>query len=481
MRLGFRIFLLYLAIFAVCFYYATDWIWTTLRTRYLESVEEPLVDAANLIAAQVEREMARPDFSYAALQSTLTRAHARPLSAQIYGLDKRAVDLEIYLTDASGQVLLDTRRPSAVGEDYSTYRDVSLTLAGKYGVRTSRRDPADPFSTVLHIGAPIYREGKIVGVLTLAEPTVSIEAFLHLARPAFVRAGLLTLCIVALLSLAVSYGLTGPIRRLARYAEGIHQGRHPPFPRLGRSEIADLGEALRRMQETLEGRRYAEEYVTTLTHELKSPLSAIRGAAELLQDDEMPPLERARFVANVRTESERIAQIVERMLDLAKLENRREKPEMEEVDLNALLRTVAESHAAQLARRGVKLEISAAEGLTVMGNPFLLHQAVENLVQNAIEWSPKGGTVTAGAEVAADRVHISVTDNGPGIPDFALDRIFDRFYSLARPDTGRKSTGLGLNFVREVARSHGGTIRVENRVAGSPEKGAIAELEVPYR
>ena len=481
MRLGFRIFLLYLAIFSVCFYYATDWIWTTLRTRYLESVEEPLVDAANLIAAQVEREMARPDFSYAALQSTLTRAHARPLSARIYGLDKHAVDLEIYLTDTAGQVLLDTRRPSAVGEDYSAYHDVSLTLAGQYGVRTSRRDPADPFSSVLYIGAPIYREGKIVGVLTLAEPTVSIEAFLHLARPAFVRAGLLTLCVVALLSLAVSYGLTGPIRRLARYAEGIHQGKHPPFPRLGRSEIADLGEALRRMQETLEGRRYAEEYVTTLTHEMKSPLSAIRGAAELLQDEEMPPEQRARFIGNVRSESERIARIVERMLDLARLENRREKPEMEPVELNALLRTLAESHAPQLAQRGVKMEISAAEGLMATGNPFLLHQAVDNLVQNAIEWSPEGGTVAASAEVAGDRVHISITDNGPGIPDFALDRIFDRFYSLARPDTGRKSTGLGLNFVREVARSHGGTIRVENRVAGSPEKGAIAELVLPWQ
>lgn len=481
MRLGFRIFLIYLAIFAVCFHYATDWIWTTLRTRYLESVEEPLVDAAHLIAAQIEREMARPDFSYAALQSTLARAHVRPISARIYGLDKRAVDLDLYLTDASGRVLLDTWRPSAVGEDYSTYRDVSRTLAGQYGVRTSRRDPADPFSTVLYIGAPIYRDGKIAGVLTLAEPTVSIEAFLHLARPAFVRAGLLTLCVVALLSLAVSYGLTGPIRRLARYAEGIHQGKHPPFPRLGRSEIADLGEALRRMQETLEGRRYAEEYVTTLTHELKSPLSAIRGAAELLQDEEMPPEQRERFVGNVRAESERIARIVDRMLDLARLENRREKPEMEPVDLNALLRTLAESHAPQLAQRGVAMEISATDGLTVVGNPFLLHQAVDNLVQNAIEWSPAGGTVALAAEVKDDRVHLSVTDDGPGIPDFALDRIFDRFYSLARPDTGRKSTGLGLNFVREVARSHGGTIRVENRVLGHPERGAVAELVLPWR
>ncbi len=479
MKLGFRIFLLYLAIFSVCFYYATDWIWTTLRTRYLESVEEPLVDAANLMATQVEREMARPDFSYAALQRSLSRVRTRPLSARIYGLEKTMVDLEVYLTDRNGRVRLDTRRPSAVGADYSTFRDVSFTLAGKYGVRTSKRDPADPFSTVLHIAAPIYRAGRIVGVLTLAEPTVSIEAFLHLARPAFVRAGLLTLGVVALLSLAVSYGLTGPIRRLARYADGIHQGKHPPFPRLGNSEIADLGQALRRMQETLEGRRYAEEYVTTLTHELKSPLSAIRGAAELLQDERMPPGQQARFVANVRTESERIAQIVERMLDLSRLENRRETPEMETVDLAALLRTVAESHEPLLAQRGVRMNLSTPEKLTISGNPFLLHQAVENLVQNAIEWSPEGGTVAVSAQAGSAALTIAITDEGPGIPDFALDRIFERFYSLSRPDTGRKSTGLGLNFVREVARTHGGTVRVENRVAGSPEKGAIAELVLP--
>ncbi len=149
---------------------------------------------------------------------------------------------------------------------------------------------------------------------------------------------------------------------------------------------------------------------------------------------------------------------------------------MEPVDLNALLRTVVESHASQIARRGLKLEIGAADGLAVTGNSFLLHQAVDNLLQNAIEWSPEGGAITVDARADGGTVRIAIADQGPGIPDFALDRIFDRFYSLARPDTGKKSTGLGLNFVREVARSHGGSIRVENRVAGSPEQGAIAEL-----
>lgn len=472
MKLGLRIFLFYLAIFAACLYFTTDWIWTTLRTRYLESVEEPLVDSANLLASLVERDMARPDFNFADLEASLARVHSRKLSARIYDLQKSTVDLQIYITDARGTVVLDTRRPRAVGQSYIRFHDVWMTLWGRYGARSTLRDPGDPFSTALYVAAPIYRNGRIAGALTVIEPTASIDAFLRLARPAFIRAGLLTIGAVALLSLLLSYLLTRPINRLARYADGIRLGKRPPFPKLGRTEIADLGLALRRMQEALEGRQYAEEYVQTLTHELKSPLSAIRGAAELLQE-EMPPQQQARFIANIRTEAERIARIVDRMLELARLENRREKPEMEPVELDAMVRTVAESQL--LAGKNIKMEIAAPDRLTLNGNPFLLHQALENLVRNAIDFSPAGGTVKVEVVAEGDRVTVSITDEGPGIPGYALDRIFDRFYSLGRPDTGRKSTGLGLNLVREVAKSHGGTIRVVNR----PEGGALAELTLP--
>ena len=113
MKLGFRIFLFYLAIFAACLYFTTDWIWTTLRTRYLESVEEPLVDAANVLASLVEQEMARPDFTFKDLEAPLARAHSRALSARIYDFEKSAVDLQLYITDAAGRVVL--RHAPALG------------------------------------------------------------------------------------------------------------------------------------------------------------------------------------------------------------------------------------------------------------------------------------------------------------------------------------------------------------------------------
>jgi two-component system, OmpR family, sensor histidine kinase CreC len=200
----------------------------------------------------------------------------------------------------------------------------------------------------------------------------------------------------------------------------------------------------------------------------------IRGAVELLHEN-MPREQQARFLNNIRTETDRIGCIVERMLELATLENRREKPEMAAVDAGAMINTVVESLQSQLNVKGLQVEILVSQKLAVTGNEFLLHQALANLLQNAIDFSPMNGKLALGAVTDRDRVTLYVTDEGPGVPEYAQSRIFDRFYSLARPGTGKKSTGLGLNFVREVAQLHDGIIRLTNRPAG----GALAELTLP--
>lgn len=474
MKLGLRIFFCYLLIFAACVFLPVQGILQALMARYLESVEEPLVDTANLLAGLLEEQMAAADFHPAELQERFAQGQTRVLAAQIYSLRKTAVDLQVYITNAAGTVVFDTREPSAVGEDYSHWRDVRLTLAGQYGARTTLRDRDDRFSSVLYVAAPLYHQGRIVGSLTVVKDTANVKNFLRLARPAIVRASVFYLLAATLLSLGVSYWLTRPIGRLAQYADAIREGRRPAFPSLGRTEIADLGLALRRMQDALEGRRYAEEYVQTLTHEIKSPLSAIRGAAELLQED-MPRAQQARFLGNIRSETDRIGCIVERMLELATLENQRGRPEMAPVDMSALIHTVVESQEHQCAAKGLQVETRIPDKLTLAANEFLLHQALANLLQNAIDFSPAGGKVMVEAASDAKQVTLTVTDEGPGVPDYAREKIFERFYSLARPGTGRKSTGLGLNFVREVAQLHDGTIRLSNR----PQGGTCAELALP--
>jgi two-component system sensor histidine kinase CreC len=228
------------------------------------------------------------------------------------------------------------------------------------------------------------------------------------------------------------------------------------------------------MREALEGKKYVERYTQTLTHEIKAPLSAIRGAAELL-DEAMPPDQRAKFLANIRNESARIQQLIDKLLQLSALEARKGLGPTEPVELSALARTVIDSLAGTLHTRHLTLDLRAPAPVTIHGERFLLHQALANLLQNAAEFSPIGATVVVTITKHTHQAVIEIEDTGPGLPDYARDKVFERFYSLPRPDSGAKGTGLGLSFVREIALLHRGEVILENRPAG----GCQAVLKLP--
>ena len=229
------------------------------------------------------------------------------------------------------------------------------------------------------------------------------------------------------------------------------------------------------MRERLEGRRYVERYVHTLTHELKAPLAAIRGAAELLAEDDMPAELRRRFLANIRGQEERLRLVAERLLNLARVEQQEALQESVPVDLRRLAEESVEALAVGARTRAVEIAISGPASLMVTGEPFLLRQALANLLENALTFSPAGGRIALGLDGTPGRARLSVRDQGPGVPDYALGRVFERFFSLPRPDGAGKGTGLGLSLVREVAALHGGTAHLANHPGG----GALAILELP--
>jgi two-component system sensor histidine kinase CreC len=222
------------------------------------------------------------------------------------------------------------------------------------------------------------------------------------------------------------------------------------------------------MRIRLEGKNYIEHYVHALTHELKSPIAAIRGAAEILTE-QPPPQVAARFIDNILVQNARMQSLVEKLLTQARLENRVEiTPQAVRVDL--LFTRLADARSALLAAKEIALTLQPAS-LVVEGDPDLLEQALGNLLDNAIDFTPQGGAIELAAREEQGQIRLSVTDSGSGIPDYALERIFERFYSLPR-ENGLKSSGLGLAFVQEVARLHHGEITLRNRDEG----GVIATL-----
>ena len=475
MRLGSRIFFCYLIIFIICFSYPINWILDNLRTRYLEGVEEPLVDQANILAAMVGRELEAGHFNPEKWYQTLDYARSRSFSANIYNLVKTDVDMRIYITDGSGKLVFDSQNKKNIGDDYTSWRDVSLTLEGKYGARTTPDDMKDPASKVLYVAAPVIVKEKIAGVLTVAKPTTSINTFIKKAKPQILKVGVLSMAAALVLSYLVSLWITRPIKRLTCYANDIRYGKRATLPKLDRSEIGEMGNAFAKMQETLEGKKYVEQYVQKLTHEVKSPLSAIRGAAELLQE-KMQPEQRARFLANIQQEANRIQSLVDRMLELSALENQKILQKVEKISISDIVSAIAESMQVIVEKKQIRLTLQIEDNVKVQGDRLLLYQAIANLIQNAIEFSPAGGQIQVRCETVDDDIlKLIVEDHGVGIPEYATVKVFDKFFSLQRPDSGNKSTGLGLNFVQEVTILHNGEIKLENR----SKKGARATLSLP--
>jgi two-component system sensor histidine kinase CreC len=201
--------------------------------------------------------------------------------------------------------------------------------------------------------------------------------------------------------------------------------------------------------------------VHTLTHELKSPLAAIRGAAELLQG-EMPLAQQQRFVSNIDSESVRMQQLIERLLNLALVEQRQGLEERVAVPLAKLVDELLSAQAARIEGKQLRVEQTIPADLLLTGEPFLLRQALGNLLENALDFTPARGLLRFSAAKVGEQIEFKLFNQAEAIPDYALPRLSERFYSLPRPDSGRKSTGLGLNFVEEVMKLHGGELCIGN-------------------
>jgi len=445
--------------------------------QYSQAAEEPLVDFAHLFASLIEEDVIDGKIDPARFRNSFQKAYRREFLAKIYQLEKRSIETRVYVTDKTGTVIFDSDEGQREGEDFSQYRDVYLTMRGQYGARASRTDLKDSRTTVFYIAAPIRFRDEIIGVLSVSRPETAMAPFAEEARAHVLRWSLLIgLYVVALASLW-AYWLLHPIRDLTKHAQLVASGEKSELPAVGHAELKTLSQNLEAMRRELEGKHYVENYVQALTHELKSPLAAIRGAAELI-DEKMDPRQRDRFLKNILAETIRTEDLVRRLVQLASLESQSSLSTRQNLDLAALLRE--EIDAIQSTAETKDLQVCAEKipdgEVLISGDPLMMRIAMRNLLKNAVDFSPNDSLIEVACEVQeGGRILVSIKDEGPGIPDYATNRIFDRFYSLKNQETGRKGSGIGLSFVREAVELHGGSVSLTNRESGP---GAVARVEL---
>ena len=478
MRIGLRILLGYFVIVAIAAILLGRVFVQEVKPGVRQAMEDTLVDTANLLAGQAKDDLLAGQIDRGRFAASVRHVTDRDLGAEIWGFSKRRIGTRIYVTDARGIVVFDSSGRD-VGQDYSRWNDVYLTLRGRYGARSTRADPDDDASTVMYVAAPIVdRSGgreQIVGVLTVAKPNQTIAPFIERSQDTILRWGFVLLGAALAIGLLAAWWLSRQLGALRRYADAVTAGDRVSPPDAA-GEFGDLGRALATMRERLEGKQYVEQYVHALTHELKSPLAAIRGSAELVESG-------SEHHAGCRPRA------------LHRHHPRAGRPHGRDD------RQVAGARRgrASTADRGAAARRPAGPGRRGGGTPCT--EAPASWTVSASHWNAGGGArrcvpaAPGGGQPARQRGrfragrqrsgggdrsrwrhwNVTVADRGPGVPDYALERAFERFYSLPRPGGGSRSSGLGLCFVAEAAALHGGLATLANREGG----GAVATLSLP--
>ena len=469
MRLGIRLLFGFFLVSGLAAFFVLRVFVAEVKPSVREVMEDMLIDTANILAELASDDLAAGKIADGRFADNVRDYAQRPIDAKIWGLTKQSLDFRVYVTDSKGLVLFDSENV-ATGDDYSKWRDVARTLRGEYGARATRDIQLDDRSAVMYVAAPVKHSGKIIGVLTVAKPLSTIQVFIDRAERKILLSGLLLLVLSLAIGVAVTLWVVWSIRKLRHYANAVGQGGKPAVPQIP-GELGELALAVDGMRRKLEGHEYIEGYVRALTHELKSPLAAIRGAGELLES-ELPEDARREFAGQVRSQTSRLQTLVDRMLELTKLEQRHgqiERKNLLWVDvLEPFLTDVGSFNAAAdeiRAQAAIKVVADSnpdSADAVIKAEPGLLALALSNLIENAKSFAPAGSLIT----VTAKGRSLTVEDTGPGVPDYAMPRLGARFFSTVRPDGHSKGSGLGLAIVRQIMVLHGGHMVISHGAPG---------------
>lgn len=444
---------------------------TDLRARVYSTVGRLQIDTRNLLPRNVVSTAVLPPPD-SANPVTAFFAHAGAAAEHLYdGLVgvRPLSNLEPYFE---------------AGQNGRVYAEVNKALNGETGT-SERLNEQDEL--VLSVAVPIKRFQTIYGVLMLTTESGDIDGILRAERTALFEVFFVAFVALLFSSLYLAGFIAAPIRKLAAAAEQVRRGRRGreaiPILEDRNDEIGELAESLSAMTRALYDRIDAiESFAADVAHELKNPLTSLKSAVEMLERTKEPD-QRERLVLVVRNDLKRIDRLITDISDASRLDAELSREQPASLDITKLLDTMVDIYNGMDLPRGVRIHFSAesAPRAVVQGLSERLGQVFRNLIDNAISFSPQGGVVEVSAQIAGPRVIAEVADQGPGIPEPDVERIFERFYTERPAEHGfGKNSGLGLAIARQIVASHGGRIWAENKRNSEGRRvGARFIVELP--
>ena len=387
---------------------------------------------------------------------------------------QRKTGMRVRILDAGADVLVDSsslkrnRQQPAVAlssqqsphwSPLSDRSEVRRALQGKPSAMTRIRQYSE--AVVLFVSEPIILDTDVIGAIYVEATTRPVMRRLHRIRIGLIKILIITLLFSGLITALLAWSVSKPLSNLARSARQIATTRFDSHrtPTLligsGPREVRALAKAFDAMTQKLSAKvSYVEHFVVDFAHELKSPLTSIRGAVEILTDDQsVKPADKKRFLNNIRLDVERLTRLSKRLLALGRIESSSDARDV--IAVAPWLRTLAERF--DIARGPIVID--CAEDLKINARRHDMAAALTNMIENAIRYAKPGTTVTACVSQSHDATRFTVANQGEPIATGMEDRIFDRFYTTDRDQEG---TGLGLAIVAAVAASHDGSVNAQS-------------------
>ena len=319
---------------------------------------------------------------------------------------------------------------------------------------------------IVTIGVPWkYSDGHVVGAVLLH---ISIEdlrvRFMDVAA-SLLPAGLGVLILGVVFSFVLARSQTRPLKEITAAVRDFSKGRLDRRVQLKcGGELQALGEEINRMAFELSNMEESRKsFVANVSHELRSPLTSIRGYVQALRDGAFPEEEREKYMDVVLDETARLTALVRDLLDLSRIESGKFPLNLERIDLCEQMRRTLLSFEQRIDQKHVEVEAELPDApCWVNADADRIRQVISNLIDNALKFLPEGGRLGVGVGSAGKRVYAYVEDNGPGISADDLPFIFDRFYKADKAHTAGMGTGLGLSIVKRILEQHGGNISVSS-------------------
>lgn len=403
---------------------------------------------------------------------------------------ERAFSARITWVDSQGVVLGDSEADPATMDNHSGRPEVAEALQGRIGY--SLRESPTLHSPFFYMAVPYQG-----GALRLAVPSAAVEAQVNQVRNQVLTATALAFLPAVLLSAAFARFVSGKLGRIIDFTSQLAAGNfRARLKGAGRGELGllasklnETGEKLEFMMDRLEAEhaelekleRIRKDFVINVSHELRTPLASIQGYTETLLEGALhDPANNVKFLNIIRQNAERLTRLTADLLTLSRIELGQQKFSFASYYAKRLLTDNLDAMRPLAAPRGIQLVLEdVPESAEVFCDAEAVHQILSNLLDNAIKYTPDGGTIHVGARlIQGDRMEFYVRDSGLGIPPEDLARLFERFY---RVDKARSralgGTGLGLAIVKHLTRAQGGDVRVESQV----DKGSTFFFTLPVQ